>query len=72
MDYSILKPRQRELIFAGQNPAFWKTEKNINRNTAKKKRADYLQLYKTLAEQNTANHDLENRLKDKFEYLISN
>jgi hypothetical protein len=36
-DYSLLTSRERELLFAGKNPDFWKTEKSKNYNTYKEK-----------------------------------
>ena len=73
IDYGQLKPRKREFLFAGQNPDFWKAEKAINANTFKKKRRDYSQLYKQLAEQggNTHYDNLERLLQEKCESLIN-
>lgn len=54
LDLKDLTPRQRELIFAGKNADFWKVERTINTNTAKKKKQLYLNL--------TKNSDLSRRL----------
>ena len=68
------KPRQREFLFAGANPEYWLNEKRINPNTAKKKRAEYLQLCKQVLETGGGEpyKELERLFQSKFEYLINN
>ncbi len=72
-DYSILTPRERELFFAGRNSEFWKVEK-MNMNTRKAKRRKYLSIEKKLDLSiiNDPQVEIENLMKEKVNYLISN
>ena len=73
IDYSAIKPRKREFMFAGQQPEYWETEKQINSNTAKKKRADYLNLYREISiNGNIPYKEIEQKFKTEFLQLINN
>jgi|GEM_PF-761506 len=72
-NFSVLSPRERELVFAGMNSEFWEIEK-INENTRKDKRRKYLNCIKRLNE-NLSEDPKElilDLLSDKLNYLISN
>jgi len=72
-NFSVLSPRERELVFAGMNSEFWEIEK-INENTRKDKRRKYLNCIKRLNE-NLSEDPKElilDLLSDKLNYLITN
>ncbi|TLX24044.1 hypothetical protein FE904_18310 [Chryseobacterium indologenes] len=72
-DYNILTSRERELFFAGKDPAFWEVEK-MNKNTRKKKMAKYSQLKKKLenALEKDPQQEIRKLIKDKIDFLLSN
>lgn len=53
-----LSPRHRELIFAGSTAGFWKAEKALNSNTAKKKKQLYLKSTKGVEQSGFLNEEL--------------
>lgn len=74
-DYSLLTSRERELLFAGKNPDFWKTEKSKNYNTYKEKRAKYRNCIKMLDSNLLKQIDpkilIMKVISDKVNYLLS-
>ena len=70
MDFKTLRPRERQLIFAGSNPEFWQSEKRINHNTYKKTRNNYLRLKEEIEEDSVRFGDLERRITNKLSHLI--
>lgn len=72
-NYSILTPRERELVFAGYNSQFWEEEK-INMNTRKKKRILFNKCIKKLDSElsNDPKIEIQNLLLEKINYLVSN
>jgi len=72
-NYSIISPRERELVFAGYNSQFWEEEK-INMNTRKKKRSLFIRCVKKLDAE--LHIDPKNKIRElmveKINYLISN
>ena len=74
-DYSLLTSRERELLFAGKNPDFWKTEKSKNYNTYKEKKAKYRSCIKKLDNNLLKQIDpkmlIMKVISDKVNYLLS-
>lgn len=73
IDFGQYKPRERDFILAGTfYPDYWAEEKQMNANTAKKKRARYLHLLKELSESGGEPYkELEGLLKSKYKQLIN-
>nr|WP_321232380.1 hypothetical protein [uncultured Psychroserpens sp.] len=72
-NYSILTPRERELVFAGYSSQFWEVEK-LNMNTRKEKRSRFKKCIKKLDSDLTINpkNETRNLMLEKINYLVSN
>lgn len=73
IDYRHYKPRERDFILASTfYPDYWEEEKQMNLNTAKKKRTRYLHLLKELSKNGGEPYrELEELFKSKYEQLIT-
>lgn len=70
-DFSLLKPRERELYFAAKNSKFWESEKKLNKSTEKSKRRKYKMLQSKVSPKNII-HEFTDLLTEKFNFLINN
>lgn len=70
-DFRDVRSRDREMYFAGQVCRFWEIEKEVNKETYKKKKRRYREIQKKVKKENLLD-EFRPIIVDKFNYLIDN